>query len=512
MPSRIVPLIFVGVFVLIASIWLGAGIAQNQMETLLFAGGGMVLLVCLFLGQRIWIAMMMLIIMPVPIMRGFFAAELGQTLFIGMSVVIFLMRKLKLRWTFTEMDFWRFALFACIAQVYIRNPVGLNVFGASSVGARPYFIAALAFLSGFILSKYLVQPKEVRWAMWASIVGAIITLPLNAFRYGLGRGPAIETIQVTEGYEGEGAGRIGKYNTWAQMLSVFISSRINPLRASFHPGWALLILLSLAFAAYSGFRNVVAYVGIAYLIGIAYRGGLFSVLVSTTVGGIALAALAMINIAYPLPATAQRALSPFPGSWDERHAEQAERSTEWRTDMWKAALFSDEWIQNKIIGDGLGMTREEHERMKALDSGMGGRAMLTGLTQQQEGMMLTGNYHSGPVQTIRTVGYVGLLVMCLAMIRMMFHMHRLITRARGTEWFVPVLFFGIQIMLWPPFWAFIFGEFRTGVFYVFFWSGMIDLLNKNLPLPLNQQKRNIAPAPHAWRAIARSNQPQFTNR
>ncbi len=484
MQSRIVPIIIVGVIVLVLSLWLGQGIAQNQLQTLLTAGAGAGLLVCLMLGQRVWIAMIMLLAMPVPIMRGFHAPELGQMIFVGMSLIMFMMHKLKLNWKYTEMDLWRILLLLCIVQVYARNPVGLNILGASSVGARPYFNVALALLAGFILSKYVVQPKEIRWAMWASILGYIITLPLNTFRYGFGRGPAVETVSVTTGYEGEGAGRVGKYNTWAQCLSIFISSRVNPLRAAFHPVWAFLILLSLALAALSGYRNTVAYVGIAFLLGIAYRGGALSVFTSTVIGAFALGVLAMVNLAYPLPLNVQRALSPFPGTWDERQVEQAERSTEWRIEMWRQALLTDDWIKNKIFGDGLGMTREEHERMQALDSRQGARAIESGLTRQQEGMMLTGNYHSGPLQTIRTIGYIGLLIMVLAMIRMMVHTHRLITRARNTEWFVPVMFFSIMIMVWPPFWAFIFGEFRTGVFHVFMWSGMIDLMHKNLPLPV----------------------------
>jgi hypothetical protein len=395
-----------------------------------------------------------------------------------------MMRKLKLHATYTEMDFWRFVLFLCVAQVYIRNPVGLNVLGADSVGARPYFVVGLAFASSFILSKYRIQPLEVRWSMWATIFGAFITLPINSWRYGFSRGgPALETVEYTEGMEGEGAGRVGKYNTWARSFSVIIGTYKNPLRACFHPGWALLILLTLALAALSGYRNTVAYVGIAFLVGIAYRGGIISLIISTVIGVFALGSLALLNLAYPLPANVQRALSPLPGTWEERYVEGAERSTEWRVDMWKAALLTDDWIRNKILGDGVGMTREEHTRMQELDSRRSSRAIGTTLTRQQEGMMLAGNYHSGPVQTVRIVGYVGLIVMWLAMIRMMVHMHRLILRARGTEWYVPVLFYGIPLMTQPFFWTFVFGEFRGGVVFICMSSAMIDLLNKNLPLP-----------------------------
>jgi hypothetical protein len=482
MSSRIIGLVFVGLFTLFASIWLGMGVATSQASTLLIMVATIGFLSCLLLGQKIWILMIMFMGMEVPLIQGFMVPELGQGLFIGFSIMMFFMRKLKTYWKFTEMDFCRFLLVLCIGQVYIRNPVGLNMFGAGAVGARPYFITALAFIASFILSKYRVDAKEIKWAMWASILGSFLTLPLNVFRYGLAAGPAVGSVSTSVGYQGEGAGRAGKYNTWAYAITTFIGSRINPVRACIHPLWAIGILLSLALAAMSGYRNTVANVGLLYLIAIAYRGGFLSVAASVTTGSLALVLLALLNSASPLPPNVQRALSPFPGTWDKRYSEQAQESTEWRTVMWEEALLTDDWIQNKILGDGLGMTRMEYEKLLDAESGMIGRSFGR-LTVQQESMMITGSYHSGPVQTIRTIGYVGLFLMLFIMVRMMVHTHRLIVRSRDTEWFVTILFFGLPIMVFPLFWTFVVGDFRGGAIFIFIYSALLDVLENNLPLP-----------------------------
>jgi hypothetical protein len=102
---------------------------------------------------------------------------------------------------------------------------------------------------------------------------------------------------------------------------------------------------------------------------------------------------------------------------------------------------------------------------------------------QQETMMILGSYHSGPVHTIRSAGYVGLAILLLAMIRVAVHAHRQIIRCRGTEWFGLALFFGIPLISQPFYFTLIFGEFQTGVAGVMMGIAMIRLLEKNIPLP-----------------------------
>jgi hypothetical protein len=282
---------------------------------------------------------------------------------------------------------------------------------------------------------------------------------------------------------GSGSSRVAILGYLAPALARAVASYVSPLRACFHPLWAPVILLSFALAAGSGYRNVVASVGMFYLISIAYRGGFMSVLIASLSAAFGLGALALFNLAVPLPANWQRALSPFPGTWEERYVQAADESTEWRVQMWKEALFTEFWIQNKLLGDGLGFSRRELEMMEAMDSGQAFESMGSGLSNQQEIMMITGGYHSGPVQTIRTVGYVGLAVLMMAMIRVAVHAHREIKRCRGTEWYAFALFMGIPSIALPFIFTFVFGEFRAASTQVFLAYGMITLMQRNLPLP-----------------------------
>jgi hypothetical protein len=299
----------------------------------------------------------------------------------------------------------------------------------------------------------------------------------------LGGGGGMEPSGIEGSTAGVGSSRVAIFAYLAPAIARFVGAFVSPLRAFFHPVWAPLILLSLGLAAASGYRNVVATVGIYYLIAIAYRGGFMSVMIAGLSAAFSLAALALFNLAVPLPANWQRALSPFPGTWEERHVRAAEESTEWRIAMWKEALLTDYWIQNKLLGDGLGFSRREHEMMEAMEVGQVFESMGSGLSAQQETMMITGGYHSGPVQTIRTVGYIGLAVLMLAMIRVAVHGHREILRCRGTEWYPLALFMVIPSIALPFVFTLVFGEFKTASTHVFFAYGMITLMKRNLPLP-----------------------------
>jgi hypothetical protein len=334
-----------------------------------------------------------------------------------------------------------------------------------------------------ILGNIIVATGEIRWAFLLSIIGSLLGIALYQVRASLGIGPAAFE-QGNQLDDGSGPSRIGVLVSLSEIASIICVAFISPLKALLSPVWAPVILFCLVAAAMSGYRNTVANVGLILLIGLAYRGGGVAVFTSTVAVALALAMLAFVNLVNPLPANIQRALSPFPGTWEQRHIDGAEVSTEWRVEMWKEALFTDYWIQNKVLGDGLGFTRKELIMMEEMSVGTGRiDNRNSGMSAQQEAMMVTGSYHSGPVQTVRTVGYVGLSILVLAMIRMAFYAHRQIRRCRGTEWYPLALFICVPSIVLPIFFVFIFGEFGKDVAALFLSYGMISLLEKNLPLP-----------------------------
>ena len=463
----------------VVALWLGVSIVTQQSATLIKGAGVMLFVVSALLGRRIWLLLVFFSAMNVVLVRGFGTTEIGQAMFLGFSTILFLMRKLRMQLQFKELELWALLIVACVVQTYLRNPVGLNLMGAGNVGGRPYIMLAISISCAAILSVMIVEVKELKWAMWLTIIGTLIGIPGTILRNG-GLGGDREDLS-----------RIPVFSTLATLISRVVVSRISPLRACIHPGWGFAILLSVAFAGASGYRNSIAMIGLMYLMGICYRGGVMAVFSSLLAGCFGLVLLALINLNFPLPGNIQRALSPFPGTWEAKYKRQADLSTEWRFAMWKEALTSERWIQNKVFGDGLGMSLQqlrENERVDATVSGVG--SSNSGLLAQQENMLINGSYHSGPVHTIRTVGYVGLAILLMAMIRVAVHAHRQIIRCRGTEWFTLALFFNIPLLVSPIFFVFVFGEFPVGVATTMMGIAWVRLLEKNLPIP-------------AWRPVTR---------
>ncbi len=495
--------IFIFTGILLFAVWLGISIVTDQIETLMYVVAGGTLITCALLGRKIWLIIPFMASLDLSLMIPGQPTTLllAQLLFLGFCTLLFLSRKLPFKIQITELEIWSILLTLCVIQVYVRNPVGLNILGGGAVGGRPYVIFGITLVSSLLLGFLRVPSSDIRWILRLSIFGGILNFALSTIGYfipkvGVWYGAVEVQSLVQTGIEKDArygivsATRVGFLSTAATNISLWISSFKAPVRACFHPVWAPLILISLAFAAFSGFRNAIAAVGFTYLVGIVYRGGLPATLIATSSLILAIALLAFVNLAAPLPANIQRSLSFLPGTWDELYVEDAESSTKWRVDMWKEALLTDFWIQNKILGDGLGLTREELNFIQSLEGeNVNTTTSMGGLSLQQQSMMATGAYHSGPVSTIRTIGYIGLFILILAQIRLAVHAHRQIKRAKNTEWFPLTLLIGIPIIWSPIFFVFVFGDFGKGAAAFLMSAAMIRLLKNNLPLSKNLERK-----------------------
>ncbi len=469
--ARSIQAIFIFAIGIVLSVWLGFALVTETFETLLKVGGTLLLITAALLGRRIWLMMILFTSMNVILYRWFGTTDIGQFIFIVFSLILFLMRKLHFEVSFTEIEFWMLLIVGCIVQAYLRHPVGLNIMGAGNVGGRPYIVLGLAVTSYYILSTLKVPENELKWAMKLALIGGFIGIPLKMARFG----------SLSAGGE-EGGDRIPSLSEFSLLVSRWISCRVSLVKALARPAYGLVIIATIIIAAASGYRNSVAMVGLIYLGATYYHGGFGTLVGCLLICIIAIGVLALVNLALPLPGNIQRALSPLPGTWEEQYTIAADQSTQWRVEMWKEAIFTDHWIQNKIIGDGIGMSAAQlvtNENMTATRGGVSAYGLLV----QQENMLINGSYHSGPVHSVRMTGYVGLTILLLAMIRLAVHAHRQVMRCRGTEWFTFAMFFGVPIIIAPVFFTFVFGEYHTAVAQTFLGMAMVRLMQRNLPLP-----------------------------
>lgn len=494
MDSKKIQFIIIGILATFVALYLGVSAATAQFETIVWVIGSAVLITCISLGRKIWLLIPFMgalgISLRIPGQPD--SGLLGLLLVLGFSVPLFLMRKLPLRYAWTELEFWCLIVTLFVVQVYLRNPVGVYLFGGGSVGGKPYIIFAIYLAGGFYLAGLKVPSSDLKWLLRLSIMGGILNLAisiLGTFVYSIGS--ITGAAQVSDdklGNEGYGkavdagaTSRIGYLGGFGNNLSLWISAYMSPLRACMRPLWGVLLLLAISAAMMSGFRNSIMSVGFTILLGIMYRSGFSGVVLSVFGLICGLALLAAINVITPLPPNMQRSLTFLPGTWEERYRRDTKESNEWRFEIWREVLTSKRWIENKWIGDGLGFKASELASQLNMKntSGLG----TSGFEDHREAILKNGDYHSGPVQTIRTIGYIGLIFLLIAQVRLAVQAHRQIQRCRYTEWFPLALLIGIPLVWTPFFFVFVFGTFSGAAASLFLGSGMVRLLENNLPLP-----------------------------
>lgn len=189
-----------------------------------------------------------------------------------------------------------------------------------------------------------------------------------------------------------------------------------------------------------------------------------------------------------LPFTFQRAFSFLPGHWSQEAIQDAKTSSDWRFEMWRVILSSDKYIRSKMWGDGFGFLRVDYETMMDSASGAGGG--FEGENKDQEAFMISGDFHNGPLSTVRFVGYFGLALFLPLLFMMAIYAYRFIRLAEGTPFQFCAFFIGIPILSIPIGFLLIFGDYRTNLVELLFNVGLIKMLTASLRDYINQKNQS----------------------
>jgi hypothetical protein len=477
--------------------WAGMLVAEGQTVFLLAILGGIVAAaIGLGMGRNIWLLIPLtwpltgnIGFLPLPFSVqevGAMGAFLGFCLLAATRRVA--MPKVKPEW----LDFLIAINLGLIALMYVRNPVGFAVLGGDTVGGRPYLLVATAVMTLIVLSRTVVPAKTAYWLPIillvpkgiAGLLGFITQIfpalaPVIAPIYsGINVG-----AYVREEYLGgaPGEGEKSRFSSLADPGTATISALFaykNPTKVM-SPEYPLLFaafLCGIAMVFASGFRNQFVAIGFFVLFASYRWGGGIAVARALVLVLVGLLLLVSIQAVRPLPFSVQRAISFIPGPWDEEVRLETSRSTDWRVEMWKIALTTDRYITDKVWGDGFGFTAQELNIMKS--AGLGGQGFIgdTG----QEAFMIQGSYHSGPVSSIRFVGYVGLFLFLALRIAMIPYAMRVLRSAWGTPYQPMAMLLAMWCAYAPFGFIFVFGEYRNDLPNALFECGMLKMLHNSL--------------------------------
>jgi len=422
------------------------------------------------------------------------------------TIIIFKGNKDKIRYEIIDVILAINLLYLLI--VFFRNPVGIAALGGSDrVGGKPYVDVLLSIMAYLMISRQKISPRFAK-SLPLFIVGVSIfstVAPLVGLflpSIGMKLAPLYSGFSPSLGLMSEsdaitvGETRLDSLSTSANYIILYIVSNINPIQI-LHPKNILFLIfycISLIMVLLSGFRNTLFNVFITTFIGAVFRERIVGVV--KMMSFITIMIISIILISYTsikIPYTFSRALSFLPGNWDQAAVLEARESTEWRTEMWKIVLTSDRYIRSKIWGDGFGFLRTDYELM--IDAGGKAGQAFGGMNSTQEAFMINGDFHSGPVSTIRFVGFFGLILFIPLLISLSIYSYKTIKLAFKTPYQACALFLGIPCLIFPVIFIFIFGDFKIDLVNTIFNISMLKMLRRSCSKNVSKKQVDILKKP-----------------
>jgi hypothetical protein len=299
------------------------------------------------LGSRYWLLIPFSLSFTAPIIPlGGRAVELPE-IAIAVCAALFLAR-LALnvqKFRLLRSDNIPFLLYtAWAALIYLHNPIGFSLFGASSGGARFYLKIFLAFATFLIIANQQITNRDCKWIFVGVVIGSALDFAKTLLFYYIFGGSAM-FVDPLENY------------TWQQemsgvplalvliLFSRYSTAEILNFSKIWRPG---LLLACIPIIVLSGKRAAAACL-VLYPVVAAFCRKEFRYLFLWI--GCALIAAAVLvggqGTAFHLPLTAQRALSWLPGRWDSEMAYLEGGKDEFRAKLRRFAeekIRKDPWI------------------------------------------------------------------------------------------------------------------------------------------------------------------------
>lgn len=485
-------LVLIGTMIIgvLGALLLGRSIGAGSFQLPGLIMGAMVgVAIVLSLGKHYW----MIIPLATPftgsiglIRIPFSYSELGAIATIGLFLLYLAMHKQHFGMEIRLIDWLLVINLLILLQAYLRNPAGMLFANAEIIGARAYFTVLVSVFCYIILAHSRMTHWQSRNFAYlvcipmivAGGIAAVTTIfpATSKFIYPFYSGVNIEEL-TDVGSLNSPEKRLSGLSDFANPLLLLLCAVRSPLalilpNSPFVFGTFLIIIICFGL---SGFRNQFILAGSYISISSVLRRTWSELVVFLVVGLVAIAIVAgMQTSGIQLPYTFQRSLSFIPFvQWDTEAKADADASTEWRLEMWRDALASDTYIRNKVLGDGFGFRMGDFLAMQQKIMGWGGAFAQTASNEMD---MVKGSFHSGPLTTIRVVGYLGLATFLPWLIFTGVEAWRLCRMTSGTPFFSGALAVGIPLIYMPFSFLFVFGDYKWNIGLLILGMGYLKML------------------------------------
>jgi len=291
-----------------------------------------------------------------------------------------------------------------VVTAKLTGGIGLHVLGDPVMGGRKYVMLLAGIFSFFALTARRVPPHQAGLYVAMFFLGGCLNalgdlvsfvprsvyflflfIPADPYSYT----GSISTMRF--------AGvSVASSAAFSYMLARY---GINGIFMAGKPWRMVAFVVFFALSFLGGFRSTVLTGVLVFMIQFYLEGAHRTKLLPIFIFIMMLASVIVLPMANRLPRTFQRVLSILPVNIDASVRWDAQSSLGWRLDLWKSLL--PQVPSHLLLGKGYAITQEDAELM-GRDS-----PFQSNNDPSQQGLAISGDYHSGPLSVILPFGIWG---------------------------------------------------------------------------------------------------------
>jgi hypothetical protein len=383
---------------------------------------------------------------------------------------------------------------AVVALVTARftGGIGLRSLGGEEVGGRKYFFLIGGILAYFALTARRIPPERAGLyvalfflSACSNVIGDLVSVLPPGFNFLFWFFPPNGYILEEEG-QNTGGFRFGGLAVMSVGIFSFMLAKygVRGIFMSGKPWRAFMLGLVLFSVLFGGFRSMLIACVMIFVIQFFLEGLHRTRLMAK----FAFAGLLVLVVALPftdkLPYSVQRSLAFLPVNINSAIRQNAEGSSDWRIEMWKAVL--PEVPEHLLLGKGYVLSRLD------LDT-IGKDSAFHPVSAADWTAALAGDYHSGPLSVVLSFGIWGVIAFSwflIASIRALYANYRYGDQSlQNINTFLLAAFLGKTLEF-----IIIFGALDSDML---FFAGIIGLsvsLNGGIRGPVTETVETAAPA------------------
>jgi len=333
----------------------------------------------------------------------------------------------------------------------LRGGMGVQALGGGAMGGRGYYYIIAAVLGYFALASQPIPMEKAKLYIGLFFLPGLIGMVSHLVYFA---GPAFYFLflLIPVGYaavqastEGTGMARMAGF--WAAATSItFYFAALYGIRGILQKWWrVLLIVIFVGLGTLSGFRSNLLMLALILAILFAVEGLFRSLIFPIVLVCGALVFAGLFTFSLQLPYSVQRTFSFLPIKINPGVRADADASVEWRLYMWRALvphLPDYFWL-------GKGYAINPTDMYLAQQAGLRGRG------DTRDAVIVTGDYHSGPLSVYIPFGFFGSLAfLCFlgtSLRALYLNSHHGVAELRNINRFLFAFFFGKAIFFFAVF-------------------------------------------------------------